>query len=196
MNIYVHKLFGKWKWIFGPTGDDSRIPTFPCAIVCKFRPCQIMNVLGCLLLPNRSINIASRSHLPGITDLPRFCSVIRLKKIGWMLTRWIACWILSIFWGPTSRQETPARAHWGFSRCTDWKFYTCLLLNSPNGSVIAPFHHFPSGLMTLKTTCFGNRLHPSRDVNSAKNGYDHISMSFIFSHPPSFLLFCFLMEQH
>lgn len=25
MNIYMHKLFGKWKLIFSPTGDDSAI---------------------------------------------------------------------------------------------------------------------------------------------------------------------------
>jgi len=30
------------------------------------------------------------------------------------------------------------------SRCTDWKFYTWFHLNSTNGYIIAPFHHFPS----------------------------------------------------
>lgn len=31
-----------------------------------------------------------------------------------------------------------------YSRCTDWKFYTWFHLNSTNGYIIAPFHHFPS----------------------------------------------------
>lgn len=34
--------------------------------------------------------------------------------------------------------------NWRYSRCTDWKFYTWFHLNSTNGSIIAPFHHFPS----------------------------------------------------
>lgn len=39
------------------------------------------------------------------------------------------------WWGSTM--------NWRYSRCTDWKFYTWFHLNSTNGYIIAPFHHFP-----------------------------------------------------
>lgn len=63
-----------------------------------------------------------------------------------MLNRFIACNILSIFWIlPSNRQHRcESTMNSRYSRCTDWKFYTWFHLNSTNGYIIAPFHHFPS----------------------------------------------------
>lgn len=63
-----------------------------------------------------------------------------------MLNRFIVCNILSIFGIlPSNRQHWRESAmNWRYSRCTDWKFYTWFHLNSTNGYIIAPFHHFPS----------------------------------------------------
>ena len=62
-----------------------------------------------------------------------------------MLNRFIACYVLSIFRIlPSNRQQWGENTmKWRFSRCTDWKFYTWFHLNSTNGFIIAPFHHFP-----------------------------------------------------
>lgn len=63
-----------------------------------------------------------------------------------MLNRFIACYILSIFWILLSNRQHwwESTMNWRYSRCTDWKFYTWFHLNSTNGYIIAPFHHFPS----------------------------------------------------
>lgn len=63
-----------------------------------------------------------------------------------MLNRFTGCNILSIFWIlPSNRQQWwESTMNWRYSRCTDWKFYTWFHLNSTNGYIIAPFHHFPS----------------------------------------------------
>lgn len=61
------------------------------------------------------------------------------------VNRFIACNILSTFWIlPSNGQHCwKGTMNWRYSRCTDWKFYTWFHLNSTNGYIIAPFHHFP-----------------------------------------------------
>lgn len=63
-----------------------------------------------------------------------------------MVNRFITCKISFIFRTlPSNRQRWwESTINWRYSRCTDWKFYTWFHLNSTNGSIIAPFHHFPS----------------------------------------------------
>lgn len=74
----------------------------------------------------------------GKTILPSECNMR-------MLNRFIVCYILSIFWIlPSNGQHWwESTMNWRYSRCTDWKFYTWFHLNSTNGYIIAPFHHFP-----------------------------------------------------
>lgn len=92
---------------------------------------------------------------------------------------WHTCNILSIFcilpsnskhwWGNTM--------NWRYSRCTDWEFYTWFHLNSTNGYIIAPFHHFPS-LGDIKGALWENRIRMNKsnwELEECSNRIMHIS---------------------